>query len=285
MAGERLEDLTPTEAAEVAHDLAQAHRELTVAAAVAAEGVRRAAALAGDGARRSAVRAQAAGSSPARWGWRQAVRFAVERRMYTPEYLRLYARYLARRLRQPHVELQGMVFLGPRVELSARHHHAQLSVAPWCWIGADTKLRAHEGRLRLGPKVVMGSANVVNSYLDVEIGRNAMLGDRIYVCDFDHRYERADVPIRKQGISKTPVRIGEDVWVGEKATILRGADIGAGSVIGSQTLVKGVIPPFSVVVGTPGRIIASRLPEGMTAQEALALQRHGESLPGDPLEG
>ena len=281
--GERVEDLTSGEVDALARDMVAAHRELAVAAAIGAEGARRATALSG---RQPGVRAEVTNPSPVvRWGWRKAVRFAVERRMYTPQYLALYARYLTHRARHPHVELQGMVFLGRRVELSARRHHARLSVGPWCWIGSDNKLRAHEGRLRLGPKVVMGAANVVNAYLDVEIGTNAMLGDWIYVCDFDHNYDRVDVPIRKQGISKTPVRIGEDVWVGEKASILRGADIGAGSVIGSQTLVKDRIPPFSVVVGTPGRVIASRLPRGMTPEEALELQRAARPIPGDPLDG
>src|SRR5688500_6113944 len=121
-----------------------------------------------------------------RWGWRKAIRFAVEQRMLTPDHLRCYARYAAHRLRHPHVELQGMVFLGPRVELFARRHHARLSIGPWCWIGADNKLRAHEGHMRLGAKVVMGSGNVVNGYLDIEIGENALLADWVYICDFDH---------------------------------------------------------------------------------------------------
>jgi acetyltransferase-like isoleucine patch superfamily enzyme len=277
MAGERLADLTPAEAQDLARDLAEAHRELAVTAAIGAEGTRRAAALAGT--------ANAPAPRAARWGWRRAVRFAVERRMYTPQYLQLYARYLAHRIRHPHVDLQGMVFLGPRVELHARRHHARLSLGPWCWIGAGNKLRAHEGNVRLGAKVVMGADNVVNGYLDIEIGANALLGDWIYICDFDHRHDRIDIPIRKQGIVKTPVRIGEDVWIGEKASILRGADIGTGSVIASQALVKGVVPPFSIVGGTPARVIRSRLPEGMTVDEALALQRDGRPIPGDPLDG
>jgi len=275
-------ELSPGEAEELARDLAERHRELAVAAAVAREGAVRAASLASG--------AGAAASLPpppprVRWGWRRAVRFAVERRMYTPEYLPLYARFLAQRLRHPHVEFEGMVFLGRRVELAARRHHGRLTLGPWCWLGNDTKLRSHEGSVRLGPKVVLGRDNVVNSYLDVEIGENALLGDWIYVCDFDHRYDRLDLPIRKQGLVKTPTRIGADVWVGEKASILRGADIGAGSVIASQALVKGPIPPFSIVVGTPARVLRSRLPRGMTVEEALDLQRRDRPIPGDPLDG
>ncbi len=254
-------------------EIALHHREVAVAAAIGREGVLRAETLAGLG----------PVTRPARWGWRRAVRFAVERRMVTPQYLTLYARWLAHRLRHPHVELEGMVFFGRRVELAARRHHGRLRLGPWCWIGNDNKLRSHEGTVRLGPKVVLGSDNVINSYLDVEIGENTMLGDWIYICDFDHRYERVDIPIRKQGIVKAPVRIGADVWVGEKVTILRGADIGAGSVIASQSLVKGRIPPFSIVVGTPARVVRSRLPRGMTAEEALDLQRRGAAIPGDPL--
>ncbi|HVM20173.1 MAG TPA: acyltransferase, partial [Egibacteraceae bacterium] len=259
------------------------HKELAVKAAVAAQATRNAQTLGesmgvppGVGLPDPPVRV--------RWGWRRTVRFAVERRMYTPEYLALYARYLSHRLRHPHVDLQGMVFLGPRVELAARRHHGRLSLGPWCWIGADNKLRAHEGNLRLGPKVVMGRDNVVNTYLDIEIGQNALLGDWIYVCDFDHIYDRLDMPIKKQGLVKTPVRIGADVWVGEKVSILRGSDIGAGSVIASQALVKGHIPPFSIAVGTPARVIKSRLPKGMTVEEGLALQRGGQRIPGDPLD-
>jgi acetyltransferase-like isoleucine patch superfamily enzyme len=276
-------DLSRAEAEDLAQQLATRHRELAVAAAIGREGVARAdaiAAAAGDGPARVPAM-----PSRVRWGWRRAVRFAVERRMYTPEYLLLYARYLEHRLRHPHVDLQGMVFMGPRVELRARRHHGRLSLGPWCWIGADNKLRAHEGNLRLGPKVVMGRDNVVNAYLDIEIGENALLGDWIYICDFDHLYDRLDIPIKKQGLVKTPVRVGADVWVGEKASILRGSDVGAGSVIASQALVKGPIPPFSIVVGTPGRVVRSRLPAGMTVEEGLALQRSGRPIPSDPLDG
>lgn len=279
------EDLSPRESRDVARELGERHREAAVAAAVGREGVARAEAVAAASDGAAGFRRLPRASRRAGTDWRRAVRFAVERRMYTPEYLVLYARFLAARLRHPHVDLQGMVFLGRRVELLARKGRGRLSLGPWCWIGSDNRLRAHEGNLRLGPKVVMGRDNVINTYLDVEVGMNALFGDWIYVCDFDHVYEHLHLPIKKQGLVKTPVRIGEDVWVGEKASILRGADIGAGSVIASQALVRGHIPPFSIAVGSPARVIRSRLPPGMTAEEALDLQRRGKSVPGDPLDG
>jgi acetyltransferase-like isoleucine patch superfamily enzyme len=272
----------PGEVGELAADLAAQHRQAAQQQACGRAGVARADRLAADAgvAGRPALPPRPA---PTRWGWRRALAFAVCRGMLTPGHVPVYARYLAHRLRHPWVDYRGLVFFGPRVELLCRRGHGRLELGPWVRLGADNRLRAHEGSLRVGPKVVLGRDNTLDAYLDIEIGQNALLSDWIYVADFDHRHEDPGVPIRKQGLVKTPVRIGADVWVGEKASVLRGADIGAGSVIGSQTVVTGAIPPFSVAVGRPARVIASRLPAGMTAEEALDRQRRGLAIPGDPV--
>jgi acetyltransferase-like isoleucine patch superfamily enzyme len=277
---------------DLAHDLHRADVEAQVAAETAREATRRASRLAADllagedvppHVRRPPLRLRYP-----RWGWRRAVRFAVERRMVTPDHLAAYRRYLAHCARAAltgqRVELQGMVFTGRSVEFHARPGHGRLVVGPWCWIGNDNKLRAHEGQLTLGAKVVMGRDNVVNTYLDVELGDASILADWIYICDFDHRIDRLDVPIKDQGIVTAPVRIGGDVWIGEKATVLRGVDIGQGAVIGSQTVVNHDISPFAIAVGAPVRVVRSRLPEGMDPEEALDRVRLGLPIPGDPLE-
>lgn len=290
-------DLVEADAANLSQaevgDLLQAHTDAVVRREVAREGLRRASLIAADAA--VEVGLAAADLKPPmrlrypRFGWRRAIRFAVERRMLTPQYLMLYGRYLRHRALAAAVgapvEFQGMLFTGRRVELQARRGHGRLLLGPWCWIGNDNKLRAHEGQLTLGAKVVMGRDNVVNAYLDIEIGDASILADWIYVCDFDHRVDRLDVPIKDQGIAKSPVRIGGDVWIGEKASVLRGVDIGYGSVIGSHCLVNCDIAPFSIAVGVPARVVRSRLPAGMDPDTALDLLRRGEPIPGDPVEG
>ncbi|MFT4745078.1 MAG: acetyltransferase-like isoleucine patch superfamily enzyme [Nitriliruptoraceae bacterium] len=222
-----------------------------------------------------------------RWGWRGAVRYAVERKMTTPEYLKMYRRWLFYRGRIAatghHVQLQGMAFLGKRVELTARPGHGRLVIGPWAHIGDDNKLRAHEGQLTVGAKVVFGRDNVINTYLDIEVGDASILADWIYICDFDHRIDRLDIPIKDQGIVKSPTRIGADVWVGEKATILRGVDIGYGAVIASHCLVNKDVAPFAIAVGVPVRVVRSRLPAGMTPEEGHDLVLRGLPIPGDPL--
>jgi acetyltransferase-like isoleucine patch superfamily enzyme len=285
------DELTDAEVDELARGAVREHTEALVRAETAREGQRRLSLLADDlladaevpaHVRRPPLRLRYP-----RWGWRRAVRHAVERRMVTRQYLDLYRRYLVHRARAAasgrHVEFQGVVFTGKRVEFHARPAHGRLVLGPWCWIGNDNKLRAHEGQLTLGAKVVMGRDNVINTYLDIEVGDASILADWIYICDFDHRFDRLDVPIKDQGIVKSPVRIGGDVWIGEKATVLRGVDIGHGSVVASHCLVNADLPPFSIAVGVPVRVVRSRLPDGMEPEEALELLRRGLAIPRDPL--
>ena len=66
---------------------------------------------------------------------------------------------------------------------------------------------------------------------------------------------RSYPPISRPLVSKGKVVIGENVWIGDKATILPGVSIGDGAVIGANAVVTKDVPPYSVVVGNPAKII------------------------------
>jgi acetyltransferase-like isoleucine patch superfamily enzyme len=185
--------------------------------------------------------------------------FIVRNRMLTPRYLRLWLRYVWRfKVRNRHIVTRGMVFIHRRAEVYCRRGLGHMELGRWVWIGAGNALRCHEGFFRVGDKVVFGANNTLNGYLDIDIGEDCIFADWIYVTDFDHVFADPAVPIRRQGIVKSPVRIEADCWIGEKASILRGSTVGRGSVIGSLTVVKGDIPPYSVAVGAPARVVKKR---------------------------
>ena len=138
---------------------------------------------------------------------------------------------------------------GPRS--TAGGDWATWSSGRWVWIGAGNALRCHEGFFRVGDKVVFGANNTLNGYLDIDIGDDCIFADWIYVTDFDHIYDDPDVPIRRQGIVKSPVRIEADCWIGEKAPILRGVTVGRGSVVGAQTVVNRECRPARWWSATP----------------------------------
>jgi len=53
------------------------------------------------------------------------------------------------------------------------------------------------------------------------------------------------------------IYVGDHVWLGKQAIVLKGASIGSGSVVGARAVVSGVIPPLSVCVGVPARVVRS----------------------------
>ena len=187
-----------------------------------------------------------------------SIRWVVRNRAFTPYHLVRYWRFLMLRLRHPDVVTEGMVYLGRGVELSARKGYGRIVLGRWVHLGDRNRLRAHEGTLRIGDKTVIGRESTINCYLDLEIGPRCLVADWVYMCDFDHRSDDIHRPIKDQGIVKSPVRIGADSWVGVKASVLRGADVGAGCVLAAHTVVRSIVPAYSVVAGVPGRVVRDR---------------------------
>ncbi|MQA12919.1 MAG: acyltransferase [Pseudonocardiaceae bacterium] len=201
---------------------------------------------------------------------RDSLRWALRNRAFTPWYLVRYWRLLRVRLAHPQVVLRGMVFLGKDVELHCRPGYGRLEIGRWVHIGDGNSIRCHEGSLRIGDKVVFGRDNTVNCYLDVEIGTATLVADSVYVVDFDHRTEDVHLPIKDQGIVKSPVRIGPGSWVGAKVTVLRGTRAGRGCVLGAASVVRGEIPDNAVAVGSPARVVRNRADDYAAAEQHRA---------------
>jgi acetyltransferase-like isoleucine patch superfamily enzyme len=187
-----------------------------------------------------------------------SLRWIVRNRAWTPWYLVRYWRLLRLRLLHLDVVTEGMVFLGRRVEIVARPGYGRIVLGRWVHVGDDTRLRAHEGTLRVGDKVVFGRDDTVNCYIDVEIGARTLFADWVYITDFDHRFDDLDSPIKDQGIVKSPVRIGPDCWVGVRVSILRGTVVGHGCVLAAHAVVRDEIPDLAIAGGVPARVLKSR---------------------------
>jgi acetyltransferase-like isoleucine patch superfamily enzyme len=199
-----------------------------------------------------------------------SLRWVLRHRAYTPFYLIRYWRFFTWKARNPHIITEGFVFLGKNVELYARKGYGRLILGRWVHIGNGNALRAHEGTLRIGDKCVFGKDNTVNTYLDIEFGSATIVADWVYVCDFDHVFTNIHLPIKDQGITKSPVRIGPDCWLGTKVTVLRGTTIGRGCVVAAHCLVNTDVPDFSVAVGVPVRVVRNRVDDARARAEEQA---------------
>lgn len=184
--------------------------------------------------------------------------WALSNRAYTRHHLLSYLRMAGAAVRHPSLRFEGPVFIGPDVRFEVREGYGRIVVGAYTHFGAHARVRAHEGTVRIGSKCVVGIRNTINGWLDIEIGDACLFGDDVYVCDFDHVTADLSLPIKDQGIVKSPVRIGDDVWLGTKVVVTRGTDIGEHSVVAASAVARGVYPAKSVVAGIPGRVVRSR---------------------------
>jgi len=186
------------------------------------------------------------------------VRFMRANHMFNRHYAVLLARYALLKLRYgKRLQTDGICFVCPRVTLEIGRH-ATLRIGRWAWIGHGSKIRVHEGEVRIGAKTVIGQDCTISAYQHVSIGRECIIADRVMMIDFDHGVTEVDRPIRQQGIYKRDVRVGHNVWMGYGACVLRGVSVGDNSIVGTSAVLTKDVPTNAVVGGAPARLIRMR---------------------------
>jgi acetyltransferase-like isoleucine patch superfamily enzyme len=78
-----------------------------------------------------------------------------------------------------------------------------------------------------------------------------MIGPGVLIWSTNHKYFGSGRPILRQGYTKAPVCIGDNVWIGGGAIVLPGTNIGCDVVVGAGSVVRGEIPPGVLVAGVP----------------------------------
>jgi acetyltransferase-like isoleucine patch superfamily enzyme len=186
------------------------------------------------------------------------LRWMRAHRMLTPDYARLLVRLAWLKLRfRGRLKTDGFAFVCPGVTLEIGKD-AVVHLGRWSWIGHGSKIRAHEGEVRIGAKSVLGQECTISAFQHVSIGRECIVADRVMLIDFDHGVVEVERPIRHQGIYKRDVRVGHNVWIGYGACFLRGVTVGDNCVIGANTVVTKDVPSNAVVAGAPARLLRMR---------------------------
>lgn len=117
---------------------------------------------------------------------------------------------------------------------------------------------AQKGSIEIGSNVSLNDYTILLGRGGVKIGNDVRIAGHVMVVSFDHNFDDVTEPIRRQGVTKKPIVIEDDVWIGAGAKILGGSHIGKGCVIGANAVVKGKTEPYGVYVGIPAKLIKKR---------------------------
>ncbi len=153
--------------------------------------------------------------------------------------------------------------------LNYRHGEKYFTIGEGCYFGKMAVLTAWDEyeEESFTPEIKIGKECNFGDYLHltcinrIVIGNTVLTGRWVTITDNGHGNTDDETlripPAKRPLVSKGPVIIGNNVWIGDKATILPGVTIGDGAVIAANTVVSKDVPPFSVVAGNPARIIKS----------------------------
>ena len=138
---------------------------------------------------------------------------------------------------------KGTTF-GPDAELTAWGSYAGVDYSP---------------RVTIGCNCHFGKACHITAINEINIGDNLLTGQYVIISDNSHGKSDSSSlsipPVERVLFSKGPVRIGNNVWIGDRVAILAGVTIGDGAIIGANAVVTHDIPERAVVGGVPAKVI------------------------------
>lgn len=154
-----------------------------------------------------------------------------------------------RRVRvQPGVTGGSGLRLGRRVSIHALHG-ARIEIGRRVEIGEGTSIVAQTGAtIIIGDDVFISGMCIIAAAEWIGIGCDSMVAELVCIRDHDHD---PDHPPRSGAVLRAPVRIGDRCWIGSKASVVRGGQVGDDSVVGAHALVNRPIPSDCLAAGVP----------------------------------
>ncbi len=134
-----------------------------------------------------------------------------------------------------------------------------------CVLGCWEKCESNEGIENFEPDIIIGNNCSIGEYCHISainritIGDGLLTGRFVYIGDNTHGglslEEAATPPVQRRLTSKGNVKIGRNVWIGDKVSILGGVTIGDNVIIGAASIVTHDIPSNNMAAGVPARIV------------------------------
>lgn len=147
---------------------------------------------------------------------------------------------------------QGRVWLGQNVRLLSRPGTNPLQQRPWCCLA----LLKEGASIEIGDDSALTGVTVCAAE-SVVIGRRVLIGADATIMDTDFHPLSPEARREHQtrGAATAPVVVGDDVFIGMGAILLKGTRIGAGSVVGAGAVVSGTFPERVIIAGNPAKVV------------------------------
>ncbi len=196
-------------------------------------------------------------------------------------YRQIFARVGDRTDIQPNVEFamtQGIelgysVQLHRYVRIRSIGQGSRIHLHDYAHLDRGVDIKTHrQGFIEVGENTYIGPYTCLSGD-SIRIGKNCMIASHSGIYANNHNFADPHRPICQQGNSYKGIVIEEDSWLGSGVRVLDGVTIGRGSVVGSGAVVTKSLPPYSIAVGVPAKVIGRR-GESQAAAQAVEAEVH-----------
>lgn len=168
---------------------------------------------------------------------------------------------LARRALTPMVMVRLYYFAKHRAVISSNAEVDLADSTSWgngCVISAFTKVKIN-GPFVMGRRCQISTGCFLGAgAAGLTLGDDVLVSPNCTILTGTYQFDRLDVPLPEQGTISKATRIGHRVWIGSNSVVLAGAEIGDNVIVSAGSVVSGRIPPNTIVLGNPAKVIFTR---------------------------
>ena len=168
---------------------------------------------------------------------------------------------LFRRVLTPMIVVRLYYLWKHRAVVSGKAEVDLASSTTWgngCVISAFTKVKI-SGPFVMGRGVQISTGCFLGAGpAGLTLGDDVLISPNCTILTGTYLFDRLDVPLQEQGTVSKGVRIGHRVWVGSNSVVLGGTEIGDNVIVSAGSVVSGTVPPNSIVLGNPAKVIFKR---------------------------
>jgi acetyltransferase-like isoleucine patch superfamily enzyme len=164
------------------------------------------------------------------------------------------------------IEIGDSVRISYNANIDAQGQNNRVVLGSSVFISPSVKIVGLDNTtIEIGDRTFINAEAWINGSGHIKIGQDCLIGPRVALIAVNHIFADATRRINVQGHTAKGITIGDDCWLAYGVTVVDGVTIGQGSVIGAGAVVTKDIPPYSIAVGVPAKVIGQRT--GLESQE------------------
>ena len=158
------------------------------------------------------------------------------------------------------LKIGDRVNLGRDVGISCNEQKNKIELDNVVSLDRGVELRAHGGgQIYIGERTYIGPYTCISGHGKVAIGKDCLIASHCSIYAHNYNFSDPSKTIKEQGFVSKGITIEDDCWLGSGVRVVDGVTIGQCSVIGAGAVVTKNIPPYSIAVGVPAKVVSARL--------------------------